>query len=313
MIEDTKLVLERCATVRNDQKKRVRAVNLLRKWQREGFEEELQEEKDKLERARVYRQGVDVGATNQRIRTLSRQLEEQSPYPHVSPQVRDALAKREADLRRDITQGMMDRVTYRKNPPGAAGQHTRWHKANKDKILEWKNIRIQLEPDSEDRDLANIEQFRPEMAPGLPGSFMPQAQIPGHHAMSPQAKAHFPETMGREVNSALEEVKQRESGNGDPPGPPPLPERICICGCEKRFIPAYGMQRYFSPAHRIHVKGNKKYPEVECFCGCGTMFTPTRKIQKFMNKDHKRAYFTRADSKTRRQMEREKIGASASA
>ena len=214
MIEDAKVVLDRCAQIKNEPKRGRKAINLLRKWRRDELQDEIKQERVNIEKARVFRAGLDTGLTNRRIMDIERLLEEQSPLP-ITPAVKDAVSKRERELRAEIVEGMPDRETYRRNPPGAEFSHRTWHNANKSKILEWKNLRIQLEPESDDRDLANIELYRPALAPGLSTStFMPQAQIPGHHAMTPLAKENWPEGMG-EPNSALVQARDREVGNGE--------------------------------------------------------------------------------------------------
>ena len=40
--------------------------------------------------------------------------------------------------------------------------------------------------------MANLEPFRPTISPTGISTFMGDAQIPGHFAMSPQAKANWP-------------------------------------------------------------------------------------------------------------------------
>lgn len=285
---ETAAVLERCASVVNDSKTRKRAVNLLKKSDREAMENEKKGEQAKIMRAHAMPWlGIDkneIVASNQRIRDIDRQLEDQSPLPYVTPDTRDALHNRVEQLNAEIREGMLSREEMRRNPPGAVDRHIRWERANKNKILERKNLLRQLEPDSDARDLANIEMIRPETAmPNGTATFMADAQIPGIFGMSPQAKANWPQGFGENVNSALEQVKQAQTAK---------PVKECACGCGGTFTRGNSRRKYI-PGHGPMDTGTlRKLTEIdgqlECACGCREMFTPTRTGQRYVNGTHRR-------------------------
>lgn len=132
------------------------------------------------------------GQVRRRLQDVERQLAEGKPQP-VTGAERDRLANRERELREKFTQGMLSQEEMRKNPPGAVDHHRRWESTNKNDILEWKEIRLRLHADNSDpqtwnRDEANIELFRPE---GARGRVRLDAQIPGVSALTPEAKANY--------------------------------------------------------------------------------------------------------------------------
>src|SRR5574341_1351442 len=109
------------------------------------------------------------------IRSIEEDLEENSP-PQLAGDTRDALAKRQRELREKIKEGMLTHEEMRRNPPGAVDRHRKWERQNKDRILEYKNICRALEPDSDAKDLASVEVFRPSR----PFAYDSRAQISGH-------------------------------------------------------------------------------------------------------------------------------------
>lgn len=126
------------------------------------------------------------GRLMQRKKEVDRQLERSMPEPITDPIEKDRLAKVEVELREKITNGMLSQEEMRKNPAGAVDRHRRWERANKADILKWKNVRQQLhadagDPSTWDRDVANLEQFRPE---GARERVRLDAQIPGKMAFT---------------------------------------------------------------------------------------------------------------------------------
>ena len=171
------------------------AVNLLRLRERQERQREIEQIDEVLHAPAWAKAGLDGDAIKhlpKRQRDLKKQLEALSPQ-EVSGSTLDAVARRAEELAEQIRIGMPTLEEMRRNPVGAVGKHTRWAKANRLKIPEWKNLRIQLAPDSDDPDEANVEQIRPSMM-NQDGSstFMSNAQIPGRFAMSPLAKEHWP-------------------------------------------------------------------------------------------------------------------------
>jgi len=102
----------------------------------------------------------DKGAVSTQLRRLNTQIETQSPKPFASDEV-DKAVRREAQLKDDILIGMPSQEEMRKSPPGAIGKHMAWEKRNKQKIKEWKDLRLRLNSGTDDPDIANLEQFRP--------------------------------------------------------------------------------------------------------------------------------------------------------
>lgn len=131
-------------------------AHLLRPNQRDELRAEQMELENKLKNPHIE----DKGAVGSQLKRLNIQLEKQSPI-EPKGQEKDSLVKREAKLRDEMLKGMPSQEEMRKCPPGAIGKHMRWEKDNKKKLLEWKNIRLRLNADSDDPDVANFEMHRP--------------------------------------------------------------------------------------------------------------------------------------------------------
>jgi len=133
--------------------------------------QELKEKRQGLENTlsappHVLNQVQDVGALRTRLQRTVRMLEEQGPKPYSPDQVDSAVA-REKFLRESAAQGMPTQEEMRRNPSGAVDKHRNWESRNKEKILEWKNIRRrlheggQIDDLSNAQDVANFERYRP--------------------------------------------------------------------------------------------------------------------------------------------------------
>jgi hypothetical protein len=130
---------------------------------------------------------------------LQRDLADNAPPSDINSSARDELVARERELAEQIREGMLPQEVMRRNPPGAVGHHIKWEKANKAKILAWKNLRRLANPDDSDEDLANIETLRPSLAgPGTPATFMADAQIPGKMTYN-----HIPDEKWKEAGLPL--------------------------------------------------------------------------------------------------------------
>ena len=183
---------------------------ILRFHQREELQQEIQEIDDGLNPANPFkvRTTNDVAEASSRMRRLKKQLAEYSP-PEVKGQTKDKLAQRAKDLEEKILAGMPTHEEMRKNPAGMVGRHMRWEKANKKKILEWKNIQQLLEPDSNDPDLSNFERLRPS---GEVDRFRGDAQINGLMSFGNIPQELWQMAFGNKgPNSALEQVKKVEA------------------------------------------------------------------------------------------------------
>lgn len=186
----------------------------LRRHQVEAY----QEERDRLHAivtAPPYVTGADRGHATKRFRELDGMLKTQAPRPIEDVTLRNRVHQLATALKEEIRSAMLPREVMRRNPAGAVDTFLRQenHPATKRKILTWKRAMFALDPTTDDRDHANLEKIRPELTTQGTSGFMADAQIPGHFAMSPQAKANWPEGMPPQgtVNSALAQVQARET------------------------------------------------------------------------------------------------------
>ena len=115
----------------------------------------------------IANQIQDRGELARQLRSLNASLEHQAPKPYREEEL-DAATKREQELRESWMTGMPTQAEMRRNPAGARDKHMKWEKANKLKILEWKNIKRRLHANGyggvEETDIANIEVYRPQGA-----------------------------------------------------------------------------------------------------------------------------------------------------
>lgn len=159
---------------------------------------------------------ANTGATSERIANLRRRREsirdemEESAPPDVSGGTKDALAERAKVLEEKIRDGMLSHEEMRRNPVGAVGRHSRWEKANKHRILEYKNIVRLLEHDNDDPDVSNIERLRPHNLPAHGATYMMGAQIPGQFNYAGVPEENWKQTFGkvRNPNSPVETAKE---------------------------------------------------------------------------------------------------------
>ena len=182
-------------------------TTLLKPDQIIDYEEDVRVAKAQLESPNIQ----DKGAVRKRLASLEKDLNTQRPEPVTDGKVRDALDRREKELRGSITHGMLSAEEMRKCGPTAVDRHMRWERGNIDRIMEWKNIRRQLSadmsnPDTWDRDVANLEQYRPE---GREQGIRLDSVVQGVHAMSPVAKENWP--LGEPtVDTPLKQAARRE-------------------------------------------------------------------------------------------------------
>ena len=176
--------------------------NLLRYHQREEMKAEIERADAML--AGISKAGDDKGAIISSRNRTKKALEQQSPVP-LTAKEKDKLFDLEKKLRNKISQGMPTEEHMRKNPPGAVDHHVKWQNANKKLIRMWKNVQIQLNPDSSDRDLANIERFRPS---GQTDRMRTDAQIPGLMTYGNISDEQWP--FETPQTTALAQVQKRE-------------------------------------------------------------------------------------------------------
>ena len=193
---------------------------LLRHAQREEIKNNIAEAEAGLQFAKQE----EKGNIRSNIVRSKRQLEEGSPEP-LTGKEKDTLFALEKKLLNRITTNMPTAEVMRKNNAGAVDWHTKWEKHNKPLIRMWKNIKIQLNPDNADRDLTNLERYRPA---GQMDRLRTDAQIPGvisfgnvpdenwpfdapQNTALAQAQKVFDEKSAEdEVNSALESFDESD-------------------------------------------------------------------------------------------------------
>ena len=175
-------------------------VNLLRKRERDEKADEIAKEQRNLDNPKIE----DKTQVKRNIALLKHQVDKFSPEP-LAPAEKDKLARLEKQLAEKIRDGMPTDETMRKNPVGAIDQHTAWERAKKKLIKVWKNVRIQLNPDSDDRDLANVERLRPR---GQMDRMRTDAQIVGQMTYGSIPDELWPFEPSKET--ALEQAKRAE-------------------------------------------------------------------------------------------------------
>jgi len=146
-------------------------MNLLRKHERDSRQDELKRAEYLLQHPKVE----DKVQARKNVDKVKSQLDNFSPEPLTGAE-KDKLYNLEKRLAARIKEGMPTDETMRKNPVGAVHAHRMWEQANKKLINVWKNVRIQLNPESDDKDLANIERLR---NPGQVDRLRTDAQISG--------------------------------------------------------------------------------------------------------------------------------------
>lgn len=184
--------------------------NLLRPTQLADHLQDIAIAKSQLDNPNVQ----DKGNVRQRLRSLTKQYEEQAPRPITDGATKDALAKESKQLLDQILPGMLSREEMRKNPAGSVDLHMRWERTNKKKIVRLKKILTVLNADSSDphtwdRDAANLERFRPQ---GPQDRLRTDAQIGGHMTFGNVPDEKWEAAFGKThpENSALNQAKRVE-------------------------------------------------------------------------------------------------------
>lgn len=155
-----------------------------------------------------------MNSMRQRRARLKKEISTYSPPTDLRGETKDALYKLEKDLAAKIQEGMVPREDMTRNPVGAVDQNIKWGVAKKSAILTWKNIKRLLSPDSEEKDLANIEQLRPSRYRGNGNAvYLPDAEAPSSFAMTPLAKENFEDVFpdSPTVDTPLKQAERREA------------------------------------------------------------------------------------------------------
>lgn len=167
------------------------------------------------------KQGVyqDPQTARKQLHAINDTLEKQAPKPPADDE-RDKMARRERTLREQIVEGMPSHEEMRKAPPGAVGKNIQWEKKNKERILEWKHIRMRLNHDSDDPDIANMERYRPTTST----LSMDNAFIPGQQFFLPPTSPEYQENFDRIFKKAETGNPPPLSTDSETGNPPPSPE-----------------------------------------------------------------------------------------
>ena len=148
----------------------------------------------------------DKAALRRQASQMKKTLDDQAPKQYESGQELDAAVKQERTLREKFLEGMPTKQEMRRNREGSVHKHMSWEKANKARILEWREVVKRINHDSTDPDLTNYERYRPDQTFGLDTT----SQIPGHHAMSEQAKDNWPDEMAEpKAKTAVSHLRKR--------------------------------------------------------------------------------------------------------
>lgn len=217
MEAETEAILKKVAQTKNTVvagKLVEKEVNFLSQQSVQALKNEKEQIAETLKQPEWARHDItarQVEELNERQSNIDAQLEDVAP-PKVSGQAKDALNVRRQELEDKIRIGMVTEEEMRRNPTGSVYKHMKWEKENIFNILEWKNIKKVLEPDSEDPELCSVELLRPSMLPQSGSTFMPDAQIPGHFAMTAKAKENFDKVFpdSPTANTALKQLGRFE-------------------------------------------------------------------------------------------------------
>lgn len=216
MNAETEKVLDEVKQTRNVRDKRGKLVQKAKRYltfhEKQDREDQLSTMKRQLKQPGWVNNALssDTGPLlSKGIKQITEDLEDNSAPTDLTAETKNVLHKRKKELIEQIRVGMLTQEEMRRNPPNAVDRHRRWEKENKDRILEYKNVCRALEPDSDAKDLASVESFRPSMGPG---TFMPQAQIPGHMSYQSVPQENWDQTFGPpKVKTAFQSVEEREA------------------------------------------------------------------------------------------------------
>lgn len=148
-------------------------VNYMRFEQRDEHERDIAEVESVLSDPARRKQVQNPGRLVQQTAQRKRNLLLQTPPP-LTPSQRTKIDRLEKLAQAAFTDGMPTQEEMRHRPPGAVDHHMSWERDNKRAIVIWKRCRLLNNPQSRERDLCNIERFRPSVQTR---SFMTDAQI----------------------------------------------------------------------------------------------------------------------------------------
>jgi len=220
----------------------------------------------------IAAQVQDRGELVKQARRLGEILEKGTPRPYSAKEL-DAAVKRERVLRSFWTEGMPTQAEMRKNPVGAVDKHRRWERAKKKAIQEWKNIKLRLHATeamvgadshlSDERDVANIEHYRPRGGSGELNMDVAQIVRPSYSPLPDRPVPVFtdqeigtlrqvdPELAGQlallsaearaQVKAVLAQFlasQQTQAEQEPPPPPPPASDDVSAAELDEILNPA---------------------------------------------------------------------------
>jgi len=133
----------------------------LRPREREELQQDIGNAEAELNEADPAFRVDDRNQVNARRGRLQHQLDA-GKAPELTPLQRDAKVKEARELGDYLSGKMLSRDEMMKNPPGTVGKNIKYHRETKDAQLRWKALQLELNPESQDPDIANLEQIRPE-------------------------------------------------------------------------------------------------------------------------------------------------------
>lgn len=151
---------------------------LLRPDQAQAAKEEIASLEAKLRNPLIQ----DKGQVQKQLVNARRLTEMQTPRAPETVEEEGRMVSRGKELLSKILEGMPSQEEMRKAPPGAVDKHLQWERRNKSRILEWKNIQLRLNAGSSERDIANLEKYRPTSST----LNMDGAQIQGKNFFMPE-------------------------------------------------------------------------------------------------------------------------------
>ena len=195
----------------------------------------------------------DRGLARKRAREIQQAMERDHPKK-IDGERASAVHRLAGEVMETVIRpGLLPRSTMRRHPPGAVGHvlRTEFARPFKDAVLVWKRAMRGLDPTNADPDFTNVERFRAEGTGDGTSSFMADAQIPGHLAMSARAKENWP--LGAPTaDTPLKQAHRRERAK---PGPKPGPIYTCAAdGCGKEYRGGFGKQNlqvHMAKAHPV--------------------------------------------------------------
>jgi len=175
--------------------------------------EEIQNERDVIERTLKHSVVQDRGNLEAHMRRIDHEISTHSP-PDLTPEERDQKARECREIEERLVPLMPSDTQMRRNPPGVVGQHKRFDKASKKTdffpegdIFRWKNNQLALNKGDDDPDVANFERLRPLDNHGS----MLGAQIPGKMFFGTNPSPAYLEGHDRTFGTNGEEVTSVET------------------------------------------------------------------------------------------------------